>query len=69
MGTWLSGQVGEVTAAGWAKVENQDDMADFALVRASPTDWPVADDKTMSCWQTVDNRILQTDSLKQILKT
>lgn len=46
MATWLSGPVGEVTAAGWAKVENQEDMADFALVRASPTDWPEGDDRT-----------------------
>lgn len=33
------GPVGGVTPAeGWASVENQDDMADLALVRAPPTD-------------------------------
>lgn len=33
-----SGQAGAETAAGWARVENQEDMADFALVNAPPTD-------------------------------
>lgn len=28
----------EVTGAGWASVENQEDMADLALVNAPPTD-------------------------------
>ena len=34
----VSGQAGAETAAGWAKVENQEDMADLALVNAPPTD-------------------------------
>lgn len=33
-----SGLTGGVTAAGWASVENQEDMADLALVNAPPTD-------------------------------
>lgn len=33
-----SGQAGVVVAEGWASVENQDDMADLALVKAPPTD-------------------------------
>lgn len=34
-----SGQAGGVfAAAGWASVENQEDMADLALVNAPPTD-------------------------------
>lgn len=28
---------GPVTRAGWASVENQEDMADFALFKAPPT--------------------------------
>lgn len=35
-----SGQAGGVTAAGWASVENQEDIADLAVVNAPPTDWP-----------------------------
>lgn len=37
-----SGLVGAETAGGWASVENQEDMADLALVNAPPTDWPTA---------------------------
>ena len=33
-----SGEAGGVTAAGGASVENQEDMADLALVKAPPTD-------------------------------
>lgn len=33
---------GPVVGEGWASVENQEDMADLALVRAPPTDWPVS---------------------------
>lgn len=34
-----SGQVvGVVPTEGWASVENQEDMADLALVKAPPTD-------------------------------
>lgn len=34
----VSGQAGLTAAAGWASVENQDDIADLALVSAPPTD-------------------------------
>lgn len=42
-----SGQAGGVTAAGWASVENQEDMADLAVVNAPPTDWPESRDGEM----------------------
>lgn len=40
-----SGQAGAVTTDGWASVENQEDMADLALVKAPPTDWPESSER------------------------